>query len=274
MPKENNKPANYWICGEDLHTHPKHLQTWHHGIISYIFGVLGSTGMGVIAVKYQVVTNVEETVSSDYDAIGYFLFLYQLLMIVSRCYVKGPEELYNQLWACNVGMTSATYGIIMHKPVMVGASIGCVALDQFLWWFDCFLKLTTGKFKIGVAKYLEWPETGMVQKITSWHHLWFLPLCIYYLRMTGPGMPTGALPLSLLAVISMSIVSRIVTPKDLNINMSNRFWKDIKISALHRMNGAPFWLYIPFLIVVYNCMNLPWWPLIVWFVGGNVRVVG
>lgn len=272
MVKENNSVPSYWICGEESHKHSKHAQTWWHGIVAYVLGLLCSVGLGLYAVNHQWITNVPETlISSQFDAIGYGLFLYQFFMVACRCYVKGPEELYNQLWACNAGMALATTGIVTHKPIMVGAAIGVVAIDQFLWYFDCLLKITTGTFKIGVAKYLDWPETPFVQKLFSWHHLWFLPLCIYYLRATGPGMPQGALQLSILGVFSMTLVTRLVTPKDLNINMAYQFWTDIKIKPLHCMDGAPVWQYIPYILCVYNCINLPLWPLLVWFVGGTTR---
>lgn len=36
----------------------------------------------------------------------------------------------------------------------------------------------TGRFVIGVAKYLTWPETSWARRLTSTHHLWFIPFCI------------------------------------------------------------------------------------------------
>ena len=261
-----------WIHGEESYTHAKHQNTWLHSIVSYMLGLLCSVGLGLYAVKNQWMTNYPEEISSDYDYLGYLLLSYQFAMVACRSYVKGPEELYNQLWACNAGMALATTGIITRQPIMVGAAVGVVAIDQFLWYFDCLLKLTTGKFKIGVAKYLDWPSTPFVQKVFSWHHLWFLPLCLYYLPSTGPGMPEGALQLSVLGVISMTAITRLVTPKDLNINMSQQFWKDVNAGGLlHCMDGTPWWQYIPYILVVYNILNLPLWPLLVWAAGGSVR---
>ena len=68
-------------------------------------------------------------------------------------------------------------------------------------YIDCILKLCTGKFQVGVARYLEWPETPLCTKVFSWHHLWFLPVCIFYLRNTGPGnMPADSLKLAMIGV--------------------------------------------------------------------------
>ena len=206
--------------------------------------------------------------------LGYGLLAYHLTMVLARAVIKGPEELYNQLWACNTGMALATAGMCLHRPVLVGAAVGVVAIDQVLWYFDVLLKLTTGKYAIGVARYLDWPETPFVQKVFSWHHLWFLPVCTYYLRATGPGMPPGALRLAVLGVFSMTLLSRWLTPRRLNINMCFEFWKDIKIAPLHVCDGAPFYVYVPWILVVFNAINLPLWPAMVWLAGGWERVCG
>ena len=263
-----------FLLGEASRHHPKHAETWYHAVLSLFLGLLCSVGLGIYAVDHQWFTNIPElNISSTYDKYGYFLLSYQVIMLLCRAYIKGPEELYNQLWACNAGMALATTGIITHRPVMVGAAVGVVAIDQVLWYFDCLLRITTGKFRIGVAKYLDWPETPFIQKLFSWHHLWFLPMCLYYLRETGPGMPQGALPLSVLGVFSMTLITRLVTPKDLNINMAFEFWVDIKIPFLHVMDEQSVFVYVPYILVVFNTINLPLWPLLVWAVGGYERVV-
>jgi hypothetical protein len=39
--------------------------------------------------------------------------------------------------------------------------------------------LTLGrKFPLGVAKYVTWPETSWARRLTSTHHLWFIPYCL------------------------------------------------------------------------------------------------
>ena len=126
-----------------------------------------------------------------------------------------------------------------------------------------------GKFSVGVARYLEWPETPFVQKVFSWHHLWFLPVSLWWLRVSGEGgMPAEALPLTVLGVFSMTLVSRVVTPASLNINMCHAFWADVKIAPLHLMDGRPFYIYVPWIMVVFCAVDLPLFPLLVWCAGG------
>ena len=272
MPKGNDTTSTtLWICGEASSKHPKHSHTWVHGIVAYLLGLLCSVGLGIYVVDHQWIANTPETVSPQHDVLGYGLFVYQLAMVVCRAYVKGPEELYNQLWACNAGMALATTGILSHKPIFVGAAIGVVAIDQMLWYFDCLFKLTTGSFKIGVAKYLEWPETPMVQKIFSWHHLWFLPVCIYYLRNTGNGtMPNGSLYLAMIGVFSMGLISRILTPRDLNINMCFECWQDVHVSLFHLCDNKAAFIYLPWLVILFNILMIIPWQLMLFLV--RVRV--
>ena len=263
--------------------------SWTHALFSLAVGLLGSVGLALFAISdygcfllmysnaSELTEKREHVVSHSNSAlghnvwIGYALASYHLIMVFSRASIKGPEELYNQLWACNTGMALASSGMILQRPIMVGAAVGVVAIDQVLWYFDVLLKVLTGKYKIGVARYLDWPETPFVQKVFSWHHLWFMPACLYYLRMTGPGMPSGALRLAVLGVLSMTLLSRSLTPRVLNINMCYEFWKDIKIAPLHVCDGKPFYIYVPWILVVFNAINLPLWPLLVALAGGWER---
>ena len=262
--------------------------TWLGAVFALLVGLLGSVGLALFAVSergcflllYEDAAVLSETQFYDgsddsplaaHAWMGYSLLAYHLTMVLARAVIKGPEELYNQLWACNTGMALATTGMCTHRPVLVGAAVGVVAIDQVLWYFDVLLKITTGTYKIGVARYLDWPETPLVQKVFSWHHLWFLPACTYYLRVTGPGMPPGAIRLSVLGVLSMTLLSRLLTPRRLNINMCFEFWKDIKIAPLHFCDGKPFYIYVPWILVVFNAINLPLWPAMVWLAGGAER---
>ncbi len=48
-----------------------------------------------------------------------------------------------------------------------------------LWYVDVLGYLLAGKFPIGVAAFLAWPETKLVKKLTTTHHLWFIPLAFF-----------------------------------------------------------------------------------------------
>ena len=253
-----------WLQADEKKTSPKHKDNYYHAILSLLCGFLGSVGLGYMAVEYNIVANDSVATDADfsgkYTLTGYLLAIYHVVMILCRTWVKGPEELYNQMWACNCGMALATVGIFSCQRILVGAAVAVVSIDQCLWYIDCILKLCTGKFHVGVARYLEWPETPFVQKVFSWHHLWFLPVCIFYLRNTGPGnMPADSLKLAMIGVFSMGIISRILTPRELNINMCFECWQDVHVSLFHIFDTKAVYIYLPWLIVMFNIlMMIPW----------------
>eukprot|EP00923_Selenidium_pygospionis_P022152 GHVN01038319.1.p1 GENE.GHVN01038319.1~~GHVN01038319.1.p1 ORF type:complete len:197 (+),score=9.47 GHVN01038319.1:519-1109(+) len=76
--------------------------------------------------------------------------------------------------------------------------------------------LMRGKFLLGVAKYLTWPETSLVKKFTSTHHLWFLPLC---LGLAGPSRSDlrWFLP-GLIASGAITLTSRLITPYEIDLS--------------------------------------------------------
>lgn len=66
------------------------------------------------------------------------------------------------------------------------------------------------KYPIGVAKYLSWPETTSLRKMTSFHHIWFIPLLLYILKKRK--LSKKAYKISLLVMSICVILGRISTP--------------------------------------------------------------
>ena len=141
-----------WLQADEKKTSPKHKDNYHHAILSLLCGFLGSVGLGYMAVEYDIVADdtvaTAADLSGEYTFMGYLLAIYHLVMILCRTWVKGPEELYNQMWASNCGMALATVGIFSCRRILVGAAVAVVSIDQCLWYIDCILKLGTGKFQV------------------------------------------------------------------------------------------------------------------------------
>ena len=58
-----------------------------------------------------------------------------------------------------------------------------LAVDQLLWWVDIACLAVTGKFAVGVCSYLARPANRTPARLlTSWHHLWFVPLVVWVRR--------------------------------------------------------------------------------------------
>lgn len=114
------------------------------------------------------------------------------------------------------------------------------------------------KFVIGVAKYLVWPETHISQKITSTHHIWFIPIVGYVIKVIlihlidlqqGTGLRFESYIVAVSVTICLWLTSRLLVPKTLaakgekehdgeiylNLNLSWELWKDVKSKFLARL---------------------------------------
>ncbi len=54
------------------------------------------------------------------------------------------------------------------------------------WWIDSIGYIARGKFVVGAAKYMTNPETTWYRKMTSLHHLWFMPACLWVRDAAAP----------------------------------------------------------------------------------------
>lgn len=52
-----------------------------------------------------------------------------------------------------------------------------------LWYIDVIGYIFFKKFYIGVAAFLKWPDTPFIKKITTTHHVWFIPLALAILKV-------------------------------------------------------------------------------------------
>lgn len=76
------------------------------------------------------------------------------------------------------------------------------------------------KFYVGVAKYIIWPETTKIGLVTTSHHVWFLPLCLWVIHPTAKYSSFGISHFVLSCIFSqiLIIIGRISTPKLITIN--------------------------------------------------------
>jgi len=162
-----------------------------------------------------------------------------------------------------------------------------------LWFVDIASWFYKGKFAVGVAQYLIWPETHWYKKVTCTHHLWYTPIMLYvlwrYAPMHGNAFPFGAtVVLGLCIEFLLSACSRFFLPSHawwpvenpkqkhledtrrndkgqiiklqyLNVNLSYSGWKDTKIlKSVFSPNwaaGAPWYQYLPYQCVAWGAAN-------------------
>ena len=94
----------------------------------------------------------------------------------TRIKAEGITSIYDMMWACNISMFTTAIGLYRANAEIIGAGIAMVSIDQTLWWLDILSYAIFRKFKVGVARYLEWEDTSFTRVLTSTHHLWFIPL--------------------------------------------------------------------------------------------------
>lgn len=71
------------------------------------------------------------------------------------------------------------FAMIWEDSHLLRASIVVVSVDQLLWYIDLLGYAVKGKFYIGVAKYVIWPETSRLRLMTTFHHVWYIPLVLW-----------------------------------------------------------------------------------------------
>lgn len=87
------------------------------------------------------------------------------------------------MWICNLCLFLYGIGLMMGNSLLVGACLVAICLDQTLWYLDVLSYILRRKWLIGVASYLVWPDTTYLKIFTTLHHLWFLPLGLFTLRV-------------------------------------------------------------------------------------------
>ena len=211
-----------------------------------------------------------------HPAVAAGVLAYYVLLCASRWLESDSHVLYEMLWGCNIAMLLSVIAMLTNSPLLAGIGGALVTIDQMFWYIDClgFLVLGCRKFPVGVAAYLQWPETALMKRLTAFHHLWFLPLLLWTL---GWRFPDYSFPLSVAMSAVLAVLGRFLTPFHcllpkargapagephkvlyLNINFGYTFWKDVKVGFLHAMDHRHPLAYIPYVVVVANAaLNFP-----------------
>jgi hypothetical protein len=169
---------------------------------------------------------------------------YSIWLLVWRHFVYQPAAYrqcvwYEYTWLCNKTLNMGVAGLLTHRPIVAAAYCVTVGIDQLLWYADLLVYAWTGKFPVGVAKYIFWEGVTWSSRITCTHHLWTIPLLLYATQ----GMHILAFPLSIVVMTFSVVLSRFWTPshvvqsgtqepKYLNVNLAHTLWKDIRIEML------------------------------------------
>jgi len=192
---------------------------------------------------------------------GLFLLSYFVVVLFYRYGLRGIHGAMDMLWACNVALLLASYGMFAQDAGAIAGAVAMISMAHFLWMLDVGLYLTMGKFSIGLASYLIWPTTGQFEILTTLHHVWFIPLCFAVLYKNGR-LTLHGWRLSLYAALVLVTLCRFATPLRagdvyLNINMAHEFWEDVEVPFLHAWDppSTPWPFYAAFTLAVSSALN-------------------
>ena len=192
------------------------------------------------------------------DSISLFFLLYFIFLLLYRILINFNDPItqkkciYENMWLCNTTLLMGAYGLYTNRTIIVMGHVIAVSIDQVLWYVDLtgWALSSFRKFPIGVAKYITWPESTWLTRITCTHHLWTIPLLTYGVG----GIHPVALPLSWIIVILNVISCRLMTPfqiqgkmkgqkgqvnKYLNVNLAFELWKDVTFESLQIQRDQP-----------------------------------
>jgi hypothetical protein len=227
----------------------------HDAMISRLYGYDGAS-IGVICTSDGHSKATAMLISNFFACYATTLLVWRLVTIRATL---GPVHqrgvMYEYTWLCNSALIMISIGLRTCRPILATSFCVAVSIDQMLWWVDCGLTMSGFRwFPIGVAKYLTWPNTSFVTRITATHHLWTMPLTLY---AVGAQLHWASYLLSVYAVTFHVLLSRWLTPftierrrkgndkntnevnKYLNVNLSHEVWKDIKFGFVQIKHDNP-----------------------------------
>ena len=105
--------------------------------------------------------------------------------------------------------------MILGDSNLLRTSIVVVSLDQLLWYIDIGGYLVLKKFVVGVAKYIIWEETSKIRLMTTFHHVFYIPLVLWltYPSVSVCGLSWRIYFLSCILALALAFVGRISCPK-------------------------------------------------------------
>lgn len=154
-------------------THPKH-QGWLHPVVACIvhyfvyFLLIPPAHDFIVDYYYQHDLSAREArpvcavdLHRTQNLTAVFLFAYSVVLLVSRLAKEPPGEwalLYEYGWQCTISLPMGGWALLTNRPLLVVGLVIVVFTDQMLWYVDLVGYFLTGRFPVGVANYLTWPE--------------------------------------------------------------------------------------------------------------------
>lgn len=259
-----------WIFKEDP-KHPKHSQLMHPLFAAVSASLLTVITSNLFSDMFEYGFGYKQPPMPAWarTCVAPFMTLYFFVMVISRYKYQGAITLYEQQWACNQAMILVVCGFMRDKSIMVGAGMIMVSIDQILWYIDVIGYVFIRKFIVGVAAYIIWPSTTLDKKLTTTHHLWFIPLMLACLKNNW-GLPVENYFFAVMMQVWIAPLSRAMIPKVIifkdkeiyqNVNVIYESWKDVGIKFLQIFDDGPWYKMVPYNSFIWNTGNFVFYLL-------------
>lgn len=159
--------------------HPKH-RGWLHPLVVFVVHYSVMSVLSVAAHDWLVeqyytnesapVCHVDDSLQTQRTLSALGFFAYAVALLLCRLFFKAPEPgqkattdwsvLYDYCWMCNGTLWLGAWALYTGRPILASALCIAVGVDQILWYVDVAGFLSIGKFPVGVAKYLLWPQNA------------------------------------------------------------------------------------------------------------------
>ncbi|GMI21200.1 hypothetical protein TrRE_jg4485 [Triparma retinervis] len=195
---------------------------------------MGSTSAGTTTSSFTLFFRV----------VGFLFFVHYAYCEHLLIYDYGPViGLYQGLWICSLSLLLAGAGMIIGYPPFVSTALVSVATGHFLWTLDTLYMLYKGSVNQTIFDIGDYGGVGRTVTFgtvwTNLHHVWFMPVCVSYLRGGGRTLSARDLHRSVLWICAVSAMTACVVPMEcvtyehpvygskcmsLNVNMIRKFW--------------------------------------------------
>ena len=238
-----------WLSADSDPSSPKHRTSWKHPLLAcFIHYVTVAVAINVIhdlvilpCIKNyilsdpldfennpQLTCSVKWSKEREWSARVAFLYVMILLstrLLQSKSGVYRLSVLYEFTWLCNSALLFGAYGLYSCRPLIAAGFAVAISIDQILWYVDMVGYIFSGfkLFPVGVCKYLLWPQTQWITRLTCTHHFWTIPLLLY--GCCGLNL-FGAYIFNIVLVFLHVLLSRWLSPFRIALDDDNNKVKD------------------------------------------------
>ena len=143
-----------------------------------------------------------------------------------RPFMYGAAGVFDVLWYCNVSLLLSTIACLASIPALMAATVCSLFVVHLGFTIDVLMYGMKGDVVAGVfgTDLITHQDSNLLDYYTTSHHVWYMPVCLWWLREVDYKWDYDALYMSIIIAVVLLTVTRLLTPKQiegklLNINI-------------------------------------------------------